>query len=55
MSGNLESSLRRAKKSLTTSFNQFLKREGRESESTERESSADEVNQTMQMSSSTGE
>nr|XP_053629141.1 TBC1 domain family member 4-like [Cherax quadricarinatus] len=40
---NLESSLRRAKKSLTTSFNQLLKREGRESESAEREIASDEV------------
>ncbi|KAK3867460.1 hypothetical protein Pcinc_027094 [Petrolisthes cinctipes] len=39
---NLESSLRRAKKSLTTSFNQLLKREGRESESAERELYTDE-------------
>ncbi|XP_071550765.1 TBC1 domain family member 1 [Panulirus ornatus] len=34
---NLESSLRRAKKSLTTSFNQLLKREGREGDNTEKE------------------
>ncbi|KAK7065677.1 hypothetical protein SK128_018397 [Halocaridina rubra] len=34
---NLESSLRRAKKSLTTSFNQLLKREGRDGDSAERE------------------
>ena len=46
MGGNLESSLRRAKKSLTTSFNQLLKRDGRESESSERESTAEEVNET---------
>lgn len=47
-SGNLESSLRRAKKSLTTSFNQLLKRDGRENDSAERETS-EEVNQTTQM------
>ncbi|KAG0719497.1 TBC1 domain family member 1 [Chionoecetes opilio] len=41
-SGNIESSLRRAKKSLTTSFNQLLKRDGRESESAERETAAEE-------------
>ncbi|XP_068231745.1 TBC1 domain family member 1 isoform X2 [Palaemon carinicauda] len=34
---NLESSLRRAKKSLTTSFNQLLKREGRDSDSLEKD------------------
>uniref|UniRef100_A0A0P4WCG4 Rab-GAP TBC domain-containing protein n=1 Tax=Scylla olivacea TaxID=85551 RepID=A0A0P4WCG4_SCYOL len=42
MGGNLESSLRRAKKSLTTSFNQLLKRDGRESESSERETTTEE-------------
>lgn len=40
---NFESSIRRAKKSLATSFNQLLKREGRESESAEREGSPAEV------------
>ncbi|XP_064100515.1 TBC1 domain family member 1-like isoform X1 [Macrobrachium nipponense] len=34
---NLESSLRRAKKSLTTSFNQLLKREGRDHDSAEKD------------------
>ncbi|XP_069162661.1 TBC1 domain family member 1 [Procambarus clarkii] len=42
-SSNLESSLRRAKKSLTTSFHQLLKREGRESESAERDLGCDEI------------
>lgn len=49
-SGNLESSLRRAKKSLTTSFSQFLKRDGRENDSAERETSEEEQTSGFSMS-----
>ncbi|XP_027224440.1 TBC1 domain family member 1 isoform X1 [Penaeus vannamei] len=52
---NFESSIRRAKKSLATSFNQLLKREGRESESAEREGSPAEDHSSSSSGSGSGE
>ncbi|XP_042855971.1 TBC1 domain family member 1-like isoform X2 [Penaeus japonicus] len=52
---NFESSIRRAKKSLATSFNQLLKREGRESESAEREGSPSEDQSSSSSGSGSGE